>query len=289
MFERLIVASDLSPASYAVVSCLAGLEDFGAQQCLLLQCLTLTDAASTAFSYDTGPLEAMLAEQQQILERQGFSVETRTVVGSPRQQIVSIAKEEGYSLVVIGSQGRSLVAERLLGGVAYGVINSATTPVLVVPVQGSSHDESICEPLSRCGFAEHVLFATDFSAMADQAFGYLQQLVAHGARRVTLAHVQDKIKLEKHLSARLEEFNEIDRARLDDLKQALLEHGDPRVDIDVSYGVPHREITRLVRERDVQLVLMGTQGRGFVGELMLGSVSHSVVRNSIAPVLLTRG
>ena len=288
MFERLIVATDLSPASYAVVRCVAGLRDFGARQCLLLQCLTLTDAASTAFSYDTGPLEAMLAEQRDILTGQGYAVETRTVVGSPRRQIVTTAAEEGYALIVIGSQGRSLVAERVLGGVAYGVVNSATTPVLVVPVERNTDADGSTAPPSHCDFGKHVLFATDFSEMADHAFGYLRQLVAHGARRVTLVHVQDRIALEKHLHARLDEFDTIDIARLEDLKNALLEHGEPRVDIEVPYGVPHQEISRLIRERDVQLALMGSQGRGFVGEIVLGSVSHNVVRSSMAPVLLTR-
>jgi nucleotide-binding universal stress UspA family protein len=31
---------------------------------------------------------------------------------------------------------------------------------------------------------------------------------------------------------------------------------------------------------------MGTQGRGFTGELFLGSVSHNVARASVAPVLM---
>jgi hypothetical protein len=41
MFERFIVASDLSPASDAVVGCLAGLRAFGARHALLLQCLDM--------------------------------------------------------------------------------------------------------------------------------------------------------------------------------------------------------------------------------------------------------
>ncbi|MCH8476043.1 MAG: universal stress protein [Opitutales bacterium] len=46
------------------------------------------------------------------------------------------------------------------------------------------------------------------------------------------------------------------------------------------------EITRLVEEHKSQLVVMGTQGRSFSGELFLGSVSHHVARASSAPVLL---
>jgi nucleotide-binding universal stress UspA family protein len=286
MFKRFMVATDLSPASFAVVSCLGMLKTYGAEQCLLLQCLSFRDAASTALSYHTDPLEEMLNEQKYIIEKQGYSIETRTVVGTPKQEIVRIAAKEDYALIVLGVQGHSLVEEKLLGGVACGVINRAVKPMLVVPTEKKLGEENACEPVAHCRFSEHVLFATDFSKMADYAFTYVEQLVTLGARKVTLVHVQDKIKLGHHLTAQLEEFNKLDRDRLENLKQTLLEKGAHQVDIEVCFGVPYQEITRLIRERNAQLVVMGRQGRGFVGELFLGSVSHNVVRHSVAPVLL---
>lgn len=288
MFERFIVATDLSPASFAVVRCLAGLKACGAEQCLLLQCLSFSEATSTALSYTTEPLTEMLNEQKDILEKQGFTVEARSVVGAAKQEIVRIAAQEDYALIVVGTQGQSLVGEKLLGGVAYGVISKSVKPVLVVPVAKKPGEENVCEAAACCSFSDHVLFATDFSAMADNAFTYVKRLVATGVRKVTLVHVQDKVKLE-HLEERLEEFNELDQGRLDYLKFALLEKDTPQVDIEIHYGSPYQEINRLVRERNVQLVVMGTQGRGFAGELFLGSVSHNVARHSGAPVLLIPG
>ena len=145
------------------------------------------------------------------------------------------------------------------------------------------------EPLARGGFGDHVLFATDFSEMAANAFTCIEQLVAQGARKVTLVHVQDKTELEQHLMGRLEEFNAQDRGRLESLKQTLLNKGASQVEIEVCYGVPFQEITRLIKERNVRLVVMGMQGRGFAGEFFLGSVSHNVARHSVAPLLLIPG
>jgi nucleotide-binding universal stress UspA family protein len=288
MFKRFIAATDLSPASFAVVSCLGQFKAYGAEQCLLLLCLSFSEAASTALSYRTEPLEEMLNEQKNILEQQGFTVEARTVVGTPKQEIVRIAAGEEYSLIVVGAQGRSLIGEKVLGGVAYGVINTSVTPVLVVPVEKKGQKDA-CEPVDRCAFIDHVLFATDFSKMADKAFAYVEQLVSHGARKVTLVHVQERARLEKLPEERLEEFNEHDRSRLEKLKQALLKKGSPQIDSEIPYGAPFQEITRLILERNVQLAVMGTQGRGFVGEFFLGSVSHNVARYSVAPVLLIPG
>ncbi len=286
MFIRIIVATDLSPASFAVVGCLGALKAYGAKECLLLQCLTFREAASTALSYHTEPIERILEEQKGIMEGQGFTVEARTVVGAPKREVNRIAVEEDYSLIVVGTQGQSLVVEKLLGGVAYGILNSTKKPVLVVPVEKKPGEDNACAPVSRCGFNDHVLFATDFSEMAENAFRYVEQLVAHGARKVTLVHVQDRVKLEKHLKARLEEFNSLDRGRLEDLKQRLLKKRASEIDVEVCYGTPFEEITRLIRERNAQLVVMGTQGRSFAGELFLGGVSHNVARSSVAPVLL---
>ncbi|WP_027389596.1 universal stress protein [Chrysiogenes arsenatis] len=286
MFKKFIVATDLSPASYAMTECLKGLQDFEATDCLLLQCLSFAHAAATAYSYQTESLEELMDAQKKNLEQQGFTVETRIVVGSPKQEINRIAAKEQYDLIVLGTQGQSLAEEKILGGVAFGVLNKSQKPVLVVPVEKSG-ENSACTPFGSCGFGEHILFATDFSEMADNAFSELQKLITKAVKKITLVHVQDKIKIEQHLKDRLEEFNEHDRSRLAHLKRLLLKNAPTlQVHSEVCYGIPHEEICRSVQENGATMVVMGTQGRGFVREFFLGSVSHSVVRNSLVPVLL---
>lgn len=286
MFERFIVATDLSTASFAVVNCLGALKDFGGRQCLLLQCLSFHEAGSVAYSYRTDVLDAALTQQKEILKKQGFEVEARVIPGFAKQEINRVAADEHYSLIVVGSQGRSMVGGAALGGVAYGLLQGARTPVLVLPVRKKPGDSDECEPLGHCDFSRRLLLATDFSETADRAFKVVEDLVAGGARRVTLLHVQDRSRIEPHLEDQLEAFNAIDRARLEKMKEALSRKGGAGIDIELAYGSPFAEILRVTRERDVQLIVMGSQGRGFVKELFLGSVSHNVARQSEAPVLL---
>jgi len=286
MFSRLIIATDLSPASFAVVNCLGGLKALGAKQCLLLQCLSFQEAASIAFSYTTAFLESTLRQQKEALETQGFEVETRVVPGFAKHEINRIAAAEDYSLIVVGSLGHSLAGEASLGGVAYDVIHHARKPVLLVRLEVKPGDGQECVQAAPCDFSEHILFPTDFSETADHAFTYVEQLVANGAKRVTLFHVQDKARIEPHLTHRLEEFNQIDRGRLEKMAEALRGRGGADIDIALCYGSPFAEITRAIRERKAHLVVMGSQGRGFVKELFLGSVSHNVARHSDAAVLL---
>lgn len=287
MFKSLIVATDLSPASFAVVSCLGSLRAYGIERCLLVQCLSLQDVAATALSYTTQHLESMLVEQKSILERAGFAVETRVVPGFAKQEINRIADKEDFPLVVVGSLGHSMVKEAMLGGVAYGVIHSSRQPVLVIPVKRVNDGESTC-CTERGDFTGHVLFPTDFSANADRAFGILKKMVAAGIRRVTLLHIL-AASMDDQASGRQnqdEPSDDLVRGRLDAMRQALQRPGNAEVGIEIRKGSPFLEITRLVDASDVQLVVMGSQGSGFVKELFLGSVSHNVTRHSIAPVLL---
>jgi len=182
----------------------------------------------------------------------------------------------------VGSHGHSFSKDILLGGTASAVIHSARRPVLILRLNG--HDPE--QEGAACNCLGHILFPTDFSDNAERAFSYVRKIVESGARRVTLLHVQDREKIERHLKDKLEIFNEIDRERLERLKTELVSLGARDVDIEIPYGNPKKEIVERANRPDVALVVMGSQGRGYLEEVFLGSVSHEVARRSKAPLLL---
>ena len=53
-------------------------------------------------------------------------------------------------------------------------------------------------------------------------------------------------------------------------------------------GSPSREIVRFAEKASVDLIVMGTHGRGGIDRLLLGSVAERVVRSSEVPVLTVR-
>lgn len=110
--------------------------------------------------------------------------------------------------------------------------------------------------------------------------------MAHKQFGVTLLHVQDKTLLSLFLADQLETYDDMDNDRLQNMKYILQEQGKVEVETILSYGSPSVEILNTVHERNVQLIVMGSQGRGFVKELFLGSVSHNIARHSAASVLL---
>ena len=53
-------------------------------------------------------------------------------------------------------------------------------------------------------------------------------------------------------------------------------------------GKPFVEIIHHARDHDVDLIVIGTHGRGAVQHALLGSVAEQVVRTSPCPVLTVR-
>jgi nucleotide-binding universal stress UspA family protein len=54
-------------------------------------------------------------------------------------------------------------------------------------------------------------------------------------------------------------------------------------------GTPVDQILATVAEQNIDLVVLGTHGRGMVGHLLLGSVAERVIRRSPVPVLTLHG
>jgi nucleotide-binding universal stress UspA family protein len=53
----------------------------------------------------------------------------------------------------------------------------------------------------------------------------------------------------------------------------------------VRAGTPYVEILTYAKDHDIDLIVMGTHGRGFVGRVVMGSVAEKVVRYAPCPVL----
>ncbi|HCP14420.1 MAG TPA: hypothetical protein DIT32_01330 [Peptococcaceae bacterium] len=286
MFRRLIIATDLSAASNALIHGLGGLRTLGAEECLLLQCLSSQETNPVALPFATAVLERNLQSQKEILEHQGFKVETRILPGVEKDEINRIAVEEDFSIIVVGALKHTLTNDLFFSGLAYNLIHHANKPVLIVRLEAHPTEGFVC--LNPIGIEREnpVLFPTDFSDNSETAFKYIEKMVMGGLKKVILFHVMNKAKIKPELEEWLPEFNEADNQRLKNIKNTLLKIGNAEIETLIRYGMPADEIFKLIEERNPQLVVMGSQGRGFVKEIFLGSVSHDVARHSSASVLL---
>jgi nucleotide-binding universal stress UspA family protein len=284
MFRKLLAGTDLTPASDAVLSCLGQLKPLGLEEVILTHVVYVAHSVGLAEAL-IEQAEPELARQKELLESQGLRVRAEVMAGMPAHKLADRAEEEDVSAIVIGSHSRSLLHGLLAGSVSLGVLGITTKPVLLVRMEVATAAEGKSCRLACAQLFRHILFPTDFSETAEQAFHYLQHVVGATRSRVTLLHVQDRSRLAPHLLSRLQEFNEIDAERLERLRDRLLQQGASGVDIKLEFGLPLPVILDSLGQEGFSLVVMGSQGRGFVSELTLGSVANGVARKAPRPVL----
>ena len=141
---------------------------------------------------------------------------------------------------------------------------------------------------------ETILVPTDFSETSGVAVQYGCSLAETLQSTLHLVHVVESPHLSLGGAAlwgySLPAF--IDR--LEDAAEnrmaALASEWEPTLTIEraARVGQPFVEIIRYAREKDVDVIVMGTRGRGAMAHLLLGSVAQKVVRMASCPVLTIR-
>jgi len=286
MFEKLLIVTDMSPSLDAIIECVGNLKNFGAKECTLLQCMNTQQISSLAFSYSTSIIDHILEEKKEKLQALGFKVQTRIISGFPKKVVNKIAVKEDYSMIIVGEVEHSRTGEFFFDKLSYDVIHTSEIPVLIVRLVLDKTKNIQEVKAVGCQLNDHILFPTDFSENADYAFDYLRKMVSNGVKKVTLMHVQNETRISPHLNDQIEKFNKIDHERLERLKNDLSENSDVEIKLVIKYGNPTQEILKVIKEMDISLVVMGSQGRGFLKDLFIGSVSHNITRHSNTSVLL---
>ncbi|MEX0717215.1 MAG: universal stress protein [Planctomycetaceae bacterium] len=154
----------------------------------------------------------------------------------------------------------------------------------------------------------HILVPTDFSDSAAVALEYAVELCRLSGARLTLLHVTNRAKIEEGLVG-LDSLHylheaadttaerppgEIQWERVRESARQKLEASidpswkDIELTIDTDDGYPSEAITRHAKENGVDLIVMGTQGRGRVAQFVMGSVTQNVVRLAECPVLTVK-
>jgi nucleotide-binding universal stress UspA family protein len=210
----------------------------------------------------------------------------------PPTEILKTADEKDADFIIIGSHGQSMVQEMLLGSTTTELLQRSHLPVLLINMEMGYVDEDKKERhlMVKDSFENilnHVLHATDFSDTADRAFEVVRDFESNGKiGKVSLIHVQGHhaIALKDPISH--DELMKRNEENLEEMRNSLSDYTRENAEIIITFGTPGKEIVQAIEERDVTLIVMGSQGKGFVHEFFLGGVSSQVTRFSKIPVLL---
>jgi nucleotide-binding universal stress UspA family protein len=291
MFEKILIATDFSPASDCLVECAAELTSFGVKKAVLAHVVYIANSRGLEDMFEA-QAPALLEPQKRRLEEHGIEVETALEFGIPARDLNALAERHNVGAILIGSRGSNLL-KSTLGSVSFRLLQIARRPVFLSRINVLRQNES-CN-VSVCGqMFSNVLFATDFSDAAERAFGYVEDIAREFKAGITLLHVFGRNYAELPLTeSGINKQKEFDLRRVEEKKQRLeemkmrLETLGSAVQIDWTTGVAAaKEILARSGQGPFSLVVMGNHGKGFFREALLGSVANEVIRHSELPVLL---
>jgi nucleotide-binding universal stress UspA family protein len=204
--------------------------------------------------------------------------------GSVTDALRQTARERGADFLVLATHGRSGWGRWLYGSVADAVLRRADVPVLLVP--------AACEHAWTIARAGRVLVPLDGSAFAEAALPAAADLAAAFGAHLELLQVVERLPYPHgvpYTPVALKPAAELRAAReyLDRAATTLRERGRP-VTVRAEVGPVGRTIAAVARERDADLIVMATHGRGGATRLVLGSTAAGVLHLSGSPVLLVR-
>ncbi|MDA8428867.1 MAG: universal stress protein [Geobacteraceae bacterium] len=279
MFRKILVCTDLSPASDALIQCVEELKSIGLEEAVLTHIIYVAN---------TPGLEEMLAEearpaierQKKILEDQGIRVIVEMPFGLPAHTLNETAERHDVSAILIGSHGKGILQSATLGSVTAKLLHQSRRPILLarIAILEGEKCQLACGRLFR-----NILYPTDFSETAERTLEYLGQIAAETKSPVTLLHVDEEKNLDAESRQRLEDGS---RFFSEAKKERLKSWGVSEVTVELTFGDPAEEIITRANKGDFSLIVMGSQGKGIVQEVFLGSVSNKVVRQAGLPVLL---
>jgi nucleotide-binding universal stress UspA family protein len=220
-------------------------------------------------------LEFLLSQKAAMLSRDRVRARPVLVEGDPMKVLVELADKHGPSLMALGTHGGGWIEREIIGSVAEKILRSTSWPVLTVgPQVKSAANEDLR--------FKHILYATDFTPAAARAATYVARFgEAFGARIDVLNVVEresmDRPELLRELSSSfaqaIEKFSP-GRGK---------EFSSPTAFVEV--GNAHRQILQHIKDRDVDLLVLGIKKTSHLGLESRTSRAFQLIVDARCPVL----
>lgn len=227
--------------------------------------------------FDAAQTEAVRQAVARQLRELGGGAESWPVTvesGAPAAVIARRAREIGAGLVIVGA-GQHDPLERWLGGeTGLRVLRLATMPVLIAP-RGSF------------SLPRRALVAVDFSDFSLRAARAVLD-VLDDEPHLILVHVMWEASEVKSLPSLTEwrhTYRKGAEARLGEMVDELRSIRSLGADCLVVPGDPAEDLLGIASRMNVDLIAAGTHGYGFLGRIMMGSVSTRLIRGASCAVL----
>jgi nucleotide-binding universal stress UspA family protein len=143
---------------------------------------------------------------------------------------------------------------------------------------------------------KRILFATDFSDNSKYALTFAISFAQKYDAMLYILHViqQPSYPLGMYAEISFDAMDKFSQSISDAVEkemQTLKEKdlkGYPKYECMIVHGTPFLEILRTAKEKNVELIVVGTHGRTGLDHVLFGSTAEKVVRRAPCPVLSVR-
>ena len=213
----------------------------------------------------------------------GVTVVPALVDGPPAAVLVH--ESERASLLVVGGRGQGGFAGLLLGSTAVNVAARAACPVVVMPREGAAAPNGVADG--------PVVVGTDTSSTADRAMEFaFARARDRGARVVAVYAWQLPGSYSAYLARELlrteDSRAERDARTLLADASAPWQRRYPALDVQRRAVLGHPVGALAEASSTAQIVVVGSRGSGPLTGMLLGSVSHGLLRHAQCPVVIAR-
>jgi nucleotide-binding universal stress UspA family protein len=249
----------------------------------------VADLAASAPGFARDRLDALAAIPERGVQRartvaEGLAVSPLTVTGGAAAMLVVLSSSA--ELLVVGNRGHGELASDLLGSVAFTVTAHAHCPVAVVVGARTAGSDA----------GGPVLCAVDGSPASLAALRYAADVASSSSAALTILTCWSRPSSEVWASAYGGEYADggIDaatgRRAVEIVRSAEADarewHPELEIRAETTEGAPARAVPAVAAGHS--LVVVGSRGRGGFTGLLLGSVSHAVIRGAVCPVVVVR-
>lgn len=186
--------------------------------------------------------------------------------GAPEEAILSMAKQQPPTAIVMGTRGKSRRSEDLLGSVAAEIIDQARVPVLIVPEEVTVTD---------LADLKHVGVATSFDQRDLILFDRMMQLFSPLSPSYKLFNI----------SRTYEELGDVE------LRAIMEYHQEHYPDKNISYtqleeGDFNEALDRFVQQEKIDLIVVNTYRRNLFARFFNPSIARRMLFHAGTPLLV---
>jgi nucleotide-binding universal stress UspA family protein len=228
--------------------------------------------------YETQQAEEMkreLTDRLRAMEEGAAEWPVTVVTGAPAATIASHARQRRAAMIILG-MGQHAPLDRWLGDeTALKVIRMATVPVLAAAREAAA-------------LPRRALIAIDFSDHSMRAARAALEVLDDGAH-LYLAHVMwPAAGIDPFPSVRQwrRTYEQGAERQLEQIAEQIRAEKKVSVDVTLLNGDPAEQLLSLGSRLNVDLIVAGSHGHGFLGRIVMGSVSTRLLRGARSSVLI---